>query len=156
MKNNISAYRVKTKPRFSKKSGIGNFSGARLLDFSVVGLFFEMVLLLFFLSPKILYRQAEVQLPAAPGPQPGRELLLQIHHFSSVTRETRVSMTWVARLGEAASFSSHAPIKLPGTLFQEHFSSNASVHLPGSRSGSQNLQVQQWLVACSVFFLSSR
>lgn len=104
MKNGISAYRVITKPRFSKKSTIGNFSGARLLDFSVVGLLFEVVLLLFFFPPKILSRQAEAQLPAAPVPQPGRELLLQIHHVSSVTRETRVSMTWAALLGEAASF----------------------------------------------------
>lgn len=121
MKNNTSAYRVKTKPRFSKKIGIGNFSGARLV--ALLGCFLRWFCCCFF-SPKILYRQAEVHLPAAPGPQPGRELLVQIHHFSSVTRETRVSMTWVALLGEAASFSSHAPIKLSGTLVQEHSSSS--------------------------------
>lgn len=148
MKNGISAYRVITKPRFSKKSTIGNFSGARLLDFSVVGLLFEVVLLLFFFfppksCPDRLRRSSQLlQCPSLAGSC----------YFKSTTSPLlpgRHGSPWHGRHSweRQLHFSAHAPIKLSGSLFREHFSSNASVHLPGSRDGSQNPQVQQRLVA---------
>lgn len=129
MKNNISAYRLRTKPRFSKKSGIGNFSGARMSDFSVVGLFCEVVLLLFFFLPKsCTYRlRCSSQLPQCLSPTgscycKSTTSLLSGRHGSP----WHGLHSWERRL----HFSSHAPIKLSGTLFQEHFSSNAPPRQP--------------------------